>query len=95
MLSASGVKIREQKRVPAMRHAGRAGGLLRQLTMVSHDQFASTLDMSPALLADLAEATADTMPALRMSVRGEPEHVFDFLLGNPHFSSGEKHQAAK
>jgi hypothetical protein len=95
LLSASGVKIREGKRAPAMRHAGRAGGLLRQLTMAPHDQFASTLGMSPALLADLSEATADTMPALRIRARGEPQHVFDFFLGNPHSCSGEKHQAAK
>lgn len=95
LLSASGVKIREGKRVPAMRHAGPGGGLLRRLTTAPHEEFATTLGMSPALLADLAEATADAMPALRISVRGEPEHVFDFFLGNPHSSSGEKHQAAK
>ncbi|WP_082477054.1 DUF309 domain-containing protein [Rhizobium sp. Leaf371] len=95
LLSASGVKIREGKRAPAMRHAGRAGGLLRQLTTASHDQFACTLGMLPARLAELAEATADTMPALRKSARGEPEQVFEFFLGNPRSFSGERHQAAK
>jgi hypothetical protein len=82
LLSASGVKIREGKRAPAMRHAGRAGALLRHLTTTPRDQFLSALGMSPALLANLAEATADAMPALRKRGQGQPERVFDFVLGD-------------
>lgn len=82
LLSAAGVKIRERKRTPAMRHAGRAAALLRNLTTAPDGQFSLTLGISPALLADLAEATADAMPALRITAQGEPEPVFDIILGN-------------
>lgn len=82
LLSATGVKIREGKRTPAMRHAGRAGALLRDLTTAPHDHFSCALGMSPGLLADLAEATAEAMPALGMTAQGQPEPVFDFVLGN-------------
>ena len=82
LLSATGVKIREGKRSPAMRHAGRAGALLRDLTTAPHDHFSSTLGMSPGLVACLAEATAETMPASRMTTQGQPEPVFDFVLGD-------------
>ncbi len=82
LLSATGVKIREGKRVPAMRHAGRAGALLRELPKAPDDKFSHALGMSPALLADLANATADTTPALRMTAQEQPEPVFDFVLGD-------------
>ncbi|MBX5206846.1 DUF309 domain-containing protein [Rhizobium sp. NZLR11] len=82
LLSATGVKIREGKRTPAMRHASRAGALLRDLTTAPHDHFSSALGISPGLLADLAEATAEAMPASCMTTQGQPEPVFDFVLGD-------------
>jgi hypothetical protein len=82
LLSATGVKIREGKRTPAMRHAGRAGALLRDLTTAPYDHFSRALGMSPVLLADRAEATAKAMPTLRMTAQGQPEPIFDFVLGN-------------
>lgn len=83
LLSATGVKIREGKRASAVRHAGRAGALLRDLTTAPHDHISRALGISPALLANLAEETADAMPALRMTAQGQPEPVFDFVLGDP------------
>ena len=82
LLSATGVKIREGKRTPAMRHAGRAGALLRDLTTALHDYFSRALGMSPRLLADRAEATAEAIPASRMTAQGQPQPVFDFVLGD-------------
>ena len=82
LLSATGVKIREGKRAPAMRHAGRAGALLRDLTTAPHDHFSSALGMSPGMLGDLAEGSAEAMPASRMTAHGQPEPVFDFVLGD-------------
>ncbi|WP_455275064.1 DUF309 domain-containing protein [Rhizobium herbae] len=81
LLSASGVKIREGKRSPAMRHAGRAGALLRDLATAPHDNFWNALGISPELLADLAVTTAKAMPASRVTTQGQPERVFDFVLG--------------
>lgn len=83
LLSATGVKIREGKRAPAMRHAGRAGALLRDVAMAPYDRFSHALGMSPGLLADLTEATAAAMPASRMIAQEQPEPVFDFILGDP------------
>lgn len=78
LLSAAGVKIREGKRAAARRHTGRAAGLLRQLP----DQaFSGELGVSPALLADLAEVTADAAPLPRTAENGKPEPVFAFFLG--------------
>lgn len=82
LLSATGVKIREGKRTPAIRHAGRAGALLRDLTTAPHDHFSRTLGMSPRLLADRAEIAAEAMPSLRITDQGQPEPVFNFVLGN-------------
>jgi hypothetical protein len=82
LLSATGVKIREGKRAPAMRHAGRAGALLRDLTTAPHYHFSSALGMSPGMLGDLAEGSAEAMPASRMTAHGQPEPVFDFVLGD-------------
>ncbi len=83
LLSAAGVKIREGKRAPAMRHAGRAAGLFRQLSKVPHEAFSQALGMSPAMLADRAEASASVPPVLRTTGPGQPEPVYDFILGNP------------
>lgn len=82
LLCATGVKIREGKRTPAMRHARRAGALLRDLITVPHDHFSNALGISPGLLADLAEATAEAMPASPMTTQGQPEPVFDFVMGD-------------
>ncbi|WP_080646149.1 DUF309 domain-containing protein [Rhizobium leguminosarum] len=83
LLSATGVKIREGKRAPAMRHARRAGALLRDLTTAPHDHLSYALGMSPGLLADLAESTVEVMPSLLITVPGQPEPVFHFVLGEP------------
>jgi hypothetical protein len=82
LLSAAGVKIREGKRTPAMRHARRAGALLRDLTSAPDDDFAHALGMSPVSLAERAETTAEAMPTSRMTAKGQPEPVFDFVLGD-------------
>lgn len=82
LLSAAGVKIREGKRTAAMRHAGRAAGLFRQLMRIPHQPFSHALGLPPALLADLAEATASDPPVLQVTAPGQPEPVFDFILGN-------------
>lgn len=82
LLSAAGVKIREGKRAAAMRHAGRAAGLFRQLMRAPHQAFSHALGMSPALLANFAEATASAPPVLQVTVLGQPESVFDFILGH-------------
>jgi hypothetical protein len=82
LLCATGVKIREGKRTPALRHARRAGALLRDLTTAPHGHFSIALGISPGLLADLAEATAEAMPAPPMTTQGQPEPVFDFVLGD-------------
>jgi hypothetical protein len=81
LLSATGVKIREGKRAPAMRHAGRAGALLRDLTTAPHDHFSCALGMSPGMLADLAERAVEVMPSSVITLQGQPEPVFDFVLG--------------
>lgn len=82
LLAACGVKIRERKRAPAMRHAGRAGALLRDFAVAQHSAFSNILGMPPASLARLVEATAAAMPALQVTEEGQPEPVFDFILGN-------------
>ncbi len=82
LLSATGVKIREGKRTPDMRHAGRAAALLRDLPRPPRDHFSHALGMSPVSLADLAAATAEAMQTSRMTAKGQPEPVFDFVLGD-------------
>ena len=83
LLSAAGVKTREGKRAPALRHAGRAAGLFRQLSKIPHDAFSQALGMSLTTLADKAEASARAAPVLRMTTPGQPEPVYDFILGDP------------
>ena len=56
LLSAAGVKIRERKHVAAARHARRAAALLRRLMKVPDRAFERALGMSPATLAEYAEA---------------------------------------
>lgn len=81
LLSAAGVKIREGKQTPAVRHAGRAAGLLRKLATSREERFGRALGVGPSAIADAAEATACTPPVLRESELGKPEPVFDFILG--------------
>jgi hypothetical protein len=88
LLSATGAKVREGKRLAATRHARRAGGLLRHLTTLRHAHFSCALGMSPGLLADLAEATAEAMPSLQVTVEGQPEPIFDFVLGTRRYYRG-------
>ncbi|MEH6665789.1 MAG: ATPase, T2SS/T4P/T4SS family, partial [Brevundimonas sp.] len=56
--AAAGVKIREGKGAPAVRHAGRAAGLFRQLMLAPERGYGQALGMSPAALADQAVAVA-------------------------------------
>ena len=56
LLSAAGVKIREHKNAAAAHHAKRAAALLRQLTKVPDRAFERALGISPAALAECAEA---------------------------------------
>lgn len=86
LLSAAGVKIREGKHAAAIRHAGRGAALLRRLNTADHT-FERALGMSPAGLADHAEAAARTSAALQATVLGHPQPVFDFILGP---SSGDR-----
>ncbi|WP_292676278.1 DUF309 domain-containing protein [Mesorhizobium sp.] len=86
LLSAAGVKIREGKQAAAMRHAGRAAALLRRLNTADHT-FERALGTSPAALAEYAEAAARIPAALRATALGQPQPVFDFILGP---SSGER-----
>jgi len=82
LLSAAGVKIREGKHAAAVRHAGRAAALLRRLMKVPELAFERTLGMSPAVLAEYAEAAAKTHAALQATAPGQPQPVFNFILGS-------------
>lgn len=82
LLSATGVKIREGKRNAALRHAGRAAGLFRGLSEVPNEDISQALGMPPEVLAEIAEAAAAAPRYLRVLVNGEPETVFDFVLGD-------------
>lgn len=86
LFSAAGVNIREGKQAAAMRHAGRAAALLRRLNTADHT-FERALGMSPAALAEYAEAAARIPAALQATALGQPQPVFDFILGP---SSGER-----
>jgi hypothetical protein len=76
LLSAAGVKIREGK------HAGRATALLRRLMKVPELAFERALGMSPAALAEYAEAAAKTHAALQATAPGQLQPVFNFILGS-------------
>jgi predicted metal-dependent hydrolase len=81
LLSAAGVKIRERKNAAAARHATRAAALLRQLMKVPDRTFERALGMSPATLAECAEAATRIPADLRATVPGQPQPVFNFILG--------------
>ena len=82
LLSAAGVKIRERKHVAAATHAKRAAALLHRLMKVPDGAFERALGMSPATLAEYAEA-ATTRPAdFQETAPGQPQPVFNFILGS-------------
>jgi hypothetical protein len=81
LLSAAGVKIRERKNAAAARHAMRAAALFRQLMKVPDLAFERALGMSSATLAECAEAATRFPVELCATAPGEPEPVFNFILG--------------
>ena len=81
LLSAAGVKIRERKNAAAARHAVRAAALLRELMKVQDSAFERALGMSPATLAEDAEAATGNPAELRATAPGQPQSVFNFILG--------------
>jgi hypothetical protein len=81
LLSAAGVKIRERKNAAAARHAMRAAALLRQLMKAPDRAFERALGMSPAALAECAEGATRIPADLKATAPGEPQPVFNFILG--------------
>ncbi|WP_084569638.1 DUF309 domain-containing protein [Mesorhizobium sp. LNHC229A00] len=80
LLAAAGVKIREGKRVAAARHATRAAGLFRQVVRVPGGLWEKALGMTPAALAEHAQAIVAYPVVLREPKPAQPEPVFDFIL---------------
>ena len=78
LLSAAGVKIRERKNAAAARHAKRAAALFRQLP---DRTFERALGMSHSALADCAEAVIRIPLDLQATAPGQPQPVFNFILG--------------
>lgn len=78
LLCAAGVKLREGKDVPALRHAGRAAGLLRALRR--QRDFTAAIGMPPEELADRAEADALAGARLHASVSPIPRAAFAFTI---------------
>ena len=81
LLSAAGVKLRERKNAAAARHAMRAAALLRQLMNVPNCTFERALGMSPAALAECAEVATRIPAELQATAPGQPQSVFNFILG--------------
>jgi hypothetical protein len=81
LLAAAGVKIREGKNAAAQRHATRAAALLRQLMKVPDSALERALGMSPATLAEYAEVAAGIPAELQATPPGQPQSVFNFILG--------------
>ena len=78
LLSAAGVKLREGKGVPALRHARRAARLLRAL---QHQRdFEAAIGMPPEGLADRAEADALAGACLHASISPVPSAAFAFTI---------------
>ena len=78
LLSAAGVKIRERKNAAAARHAKRAAALFRRLPDRTLER---ALGMSPAALAERAEAATRIPADLQATAPGRPQPVFNFILG--------------
>jgi Domain of unknown function (DUF309) len=81
LLSAAGVKVREGKHAAAVRHAGRAAALLRRMKAPDR-AFEGALGMSPAALAEYAESAARMPAGLQVTAAGQPQPVFNFVLGS-------------
>jgi len=81
LLSAAGVKIHEGKHAAAVRHAGRAATLYRRLVRAPDRVVESALGVSPATLADYAEAATRIPAAFEAVSPDQPQPVFDFILG--------------
>ena len=81
LLSAAGVKIRERKNAAAARHAKRSAALFRQLAKVPNRAFERALGVSPAALAECAEAATRIPADLQATAPGQPQPVFKFILG--------------
>ena len=81
LLSAAGVKIREHKNAAAARHAMRAAAQLRQLMKVPDRVFERALGMSPAALAECAEGATRMPDDSQATAPGQPQPVFNFILG--------------
>ena len=75
LLSAAGVKIRERKKAAAARHAMGAAAMLRLLMKVPHSAFERALGMSPAALAEFAEAATRIPAELQATAPGHPQPV--------------------
>ena len=82
LLSASGIKIPEGKHAAAVRHTGRAAALLRRLMKVPDRTFERALGLSPAALAEYAEAASRIPAALQATAPEQPQPVFNFILGS-------------
>jgi hypothetical protein len=78
LLSAAGVKIRERKNAAAARHAKRAASLFRQRP---DRAFERALGMSAEALAECAEAAIRIPADLQATAPGQPQAVFNFILG--------------
>ena len=63
-----------------LRHAGRAAALLRRLCKPDR-AFEGALVMSPAALAEYAEAAARIPADFQATAPGQPQPVFNFILG--------------
>ena len=81
LLAAAGVKIRERNNAAAQRHAIRAVALLRQLMKVPDSALERALGMSPAALAECAEVATRFPAELQATAPGQPQPVFNFILG--------------
>ena len=64
------------------RHAVGAATLLRQLAKVPNRAFERALGMSPAALAECAEAAIRIPADSEATAAGQPQPVFDFILGS-------------
>jgi predicted metal-dependent hydrolase len=80
MLAATGVKVREGKRMAALRHAGKAAHALRQLPQEPQAHLLDQIGIPPHALAGLAEAASRFPVELPKRPVGQPEPVFSFML---------------
>lgn len=79
LLAAAGVKIRENKRPAAARHAGRAVTTFRQLPPGSDRLVGIEIGMPPAMLAQMARAVIH-VAVFKTADPLAPEPVYPFIL---------------